>query len=228
MIYVCSDIHGQAEKFFQFYNSLNDEDEVYIIGDVIDKGPSRTSLLWTIKNDSRFHMMIGNHEDMMLTFYDIRSKSIQDDSYKGELYDISRQWLHINDGYDTLREMDQFIHRDELLDWLHHSPIVQNIQVNGRNFLLVHSNPEITYDITYDKATADQRKGCLWKRNRFMFPKIKNKTIITGHTIHQDIFYKGKSLKESYFIDIDTGCALGKAGRLCVLCLNDMTIHYYG
>ena len=40
MIYVMSDIHGYFDKFISILERINfsDEDELYILGDVIDRG----------------------------------------------------------------------------------------------------------------------------------------------------------------------------------------------
>ena len=41
MIYVVSDIHGQYEKLVKLLEviNLNSTDELYILGDIIDRGP---------------------------------------------------------------------------------------------------------------------------------------------------------------------------------------------
>ena len=45
MIYVLSDIHGQSRRFHSILSQidLNDEDTLYILGDVIDRNPDGIS-----------------------------------------------------------------------------------------------------------------------------------------------------------------------------------------
>ena len=42
MIYVMSDLHGQYNAFLKMLELINftDEDELYILGDIIDRGPN--------------------------------------------------------------------------------------------------------------------------------------------------------------------------------------------
>ncbi|SJZ75007.1 Calcineurin-like phosphoesterase [Eubacterium coprostanoligenes] len=35
--YVCSDLHGMFEKYIALVNTLKNSDQLYIIGDVIDR-----------------------------------------------------------------------------------------------------------------------------------------------------------------------------------------------
>ena len=67
-IYVISDLHGQGAAFFQMLDKINfsSQDKMYIIGDVIDRGPDGIKLLQFIKNQDNMELMLGNHEDMML------------------------------------------------------------------------------------------------------------------------------------------------------------------
>jgi len=41
MIYVMSDIHGQAGAFYKMLKKIcfSDNDQMYVLGDVIDRGP---------------------------------------------------------------------------------------------------------------------------------------------------------------------------------------------
>ena len=47
MTYVMSDLHGEYEKFLRMLEVIGftDDDELYILGDVIDRGPESTALL---------------------------------------------------------------------------------------------------------------------------------------------------------------------------------------
>ena len=71
MRYVISDIHGHYDLFFALmkkirYSSL---DELYICGDVIEKGPDSVKLLELISRMPGARCIRGNHEEAFLSYY---------------------------------------------------------------------------------------------------------------------------------------------------------------
>ncbi len=68
--YVLSDIHGEADCFHAMLEkiSFSQEDALYILGDVIDRGLDGISLLKEIMGMSNAVMLLGNHEYMMLQY----------------------------------------------------------------------------------------------------------------------------------------------------------------
>ena len=70
MIYILSDIHGQYERYKAILEKidLQDEDTLYVLGDVIDRGPASLQILFDIMERPNAHMFLGNHEHMMLTY----------------------------------------------------------------------------------------------------------------------------------------------------------------
>lgn len=68
MIYVMSDIHGSRRRFDAVMEQikLTDEDTLYILGDVIDRGEHGVELLQRIRAAKNMRMILGNHEYMML------------------------------------------------------------------------------------------------------------------------------------------------------------------
>ena len=47
MIYVMSDIHGQAGAFYKMLKKIcfSDNDQMYVLGDVIDRGPDGIEII---------------------------------------------------------------------------------------------------------------------------------------------------------------------------------------
>ena len=70
--YCTSDIHGYDDAFFALLQELNlkDDDTLYILGDVIDRGPNGIKLLQAIMDMPNVKMLLGNHEHMMLQYFD--------------------------------------------------------------------------------------------------------------------------------------------------------------
>ena len=68
MIYVLSDIHGNAKNFDAILQQicLQPEDSLYILGDVIDRHPDGIRILRKIMSMPNAKMLLGNHEYMKL------------------------------------------------------------------------------------------------------------------------------------------------------------------
>ena len=65
MIYVVSDIHGHLDKFKALLDMINfnDDDFMYILGDVLDRGNDPIGLLRFIMDKSNMELLMGNHEN---------------------------------------------------------------------------------------------------------------------------------------------------------------------
>lgn len=64
MIYIMSDIHGQYNRFKNLLHQLNlqNEDKLYILGDVVDRGPQPIKILQYMMKHQNIIPIIGNHE----------------------------------------------------------------------------------------------------------------------------------------------------------------------
>ena len=72
MIYVMSDIHGHKKEFDSLLEQIqfSDEDTLYVLGDVADKGSEPIAILKQIMTPPNMKMLLGNHEHMMLGVLD--------------------------------------------------------------------------------------------------------------------------------------------------------------
>ena len=68
MTYCISDIHGCYEEFLQLLAVIGftDEDTLYVLGDVVDRGERSMDCLQYIMSKQNIHLLMGNHEQMML------------------------------------------------------------------------------------------------------------------------------------------------------------------
>ena len=68
MHYVLSDIHGNKEAFDTILSmiDLKPDDQLYILGDVIDRGEYGIELLQQIRTMPNCTLLMGNHEYMMV------------------------------------------------------------------------------------------------------------------------------------------------------------------
>ena len=68
MIYVCSDIHGKFGKYKRLLEKINltDNDTLYILGDVVDRGKDGMKILLDIADRENVILVRGNHDDLAL------------------------------------------------------------------------------------------------------------------------------------------------------------------
>ena len=64
MVYIMSDIHGRKDRFDDVLKQikLNENDTLYILGDVVDRNPDGITLLKYIMSKPNIKMLLGNHE----------------------------------------------------------------------------------------------------------------------------------------------------------------------
>ena len=240
MVYVMSDIHGQFGLFKKMLKTINftNDDTLYIIGDVIDRGPQSIDMMLFIMKFSNITCLMGNHEYMMYKAYAF-----------GEDFML---WLS-NGGTTTMEQYEDLPDnlKECILDYIENMPIVvPRITVNNKDYYLIHSSP---IDIEDDeiKTIKDLNSidihAALWDRNypfsevRYFnsFEKRKHQTVIAGHSIsplvnshRETCLFRGC---KGHYINIDCGCAripfekmhkMNGLGRLCCLRLDDLKYFY--
>lgn len=214
--YVISDLHGQYDYFIEILKLIdfNVSDYLYILGDVIDRGPDSLKIIDFIRENDNIHLIKGNHEEMLINYLE----------YPDQYSSIDfRLWLK-NGGISTYREL---LTRDskyikDLYTYLNNLP---NYVVLD-NFLLVHAglyvdNSDNSLKNSIDNSDSDD---FLWDRSFALGnSRVEGYTVICGHTPIQN-FGLNKFYKRDGVIIIDCGCAGGlKPGCLR---LDDLTEFY--
>ena len=82
MIYVMSDIHGEYDKFKEVLKQINlqKEDLLYVLGDVVDRGPHPMEILLKMMEMPNVIPIAGNHELMALKCLRFLNQEITDES----------------------------------------------------------------------------------------------------------------------------------------------------
>ena len=125
MIYVMSDIHGNAIRFNSIMEQidLQPEDTLYVLGDVIDRYPDGIRILRLLMSMPNVQMLLGNHEYMMLNALDRLAKD------NPEYPHALRLWYR--NGGDITHEYIKHIRksvRKEIFDYLHSLPLNIDIE----------------------------------------------------------------------------------------------------
>ena len=228
MTYVISDVHGEKKDFIKMMIRIgfSDRDTLYVIGDVIDRGPDGIALLKSIMGSPNIHLLLGNHEYMMRSFLSLDKN--KDHSRWIDAYSL---WCFINGGeitYDSfLKETPDT--REKILDYLMALPVSTSLEISDKKILLVHAAPPFLYTVPepgIDNPTA----FAVWHR---LTPGEKLETdyelIICGHTPTM-YFTDDRSshvIRQNGIMWIDCGCTYkDNGGRLACVCLETEEIFY--
>lgn len=243
--YVISDVHGLGAKFTDFLRILDPEDIVYVLRDVIDRGPDGIQILQYIMNHpDQFKMILGNHEHMILTYLEAaRRVDFEKASYMNheEINYLYDRWAIRNQGIPTLEYYEKIPkeQQEQIYQFIKNLPVAYtNVKIKNYCFYLVHSMPkELKKDVVYqqDLPLREDLHQFIWKRPSF--PEtchIDDKIVISGHTItikyHDklEIYFSKDKEGNIRYIDIDCGCAMNcDDSKLACLCLDDMSVQYF-
>lgn len=123
-LYVVSDVHGHLDDFRRGVDRLGVEDELWVLGDLLDRGPDGFGVVDTVmrlqqESPGRVQVLLGNHEALAVGRYRFPGSKFED------------SW-RVNGG----RDEDQSRLRDEHVAWLASLPAMACV----RDHLLVHSD----------------------------------------------------------------------------------------
>ena len=214
--YICSDIHGMYDKFIKMLNKIefSDNDNLYVIGDVIDRGSNSIKILQHIINSHNIHMIIGNHENSMLDYY--RGKWVHESW-------ADHEWFSFG-GESTRKEFNSLSKSEKkhILDYLETLPDYKIID----NFILVHGGfyAESKIISLEDALKNSNREEKVWNREFFEEDiTIDGYTVICGHTPTK-FFGSDYIIHKNNKILIDCGCYYG--GKLACIRIDDMKEFY--
>jgi len=231
MFYVMSDIHGNYEKYMQVFDGigLRDNDTLYVLGDVIDRGEYPIRILQDMMYRVNVVPLVGNHEYMALEVLKALLK-IESENFPGfdeELLLIMQLWMAIG-GKTTL---DEFVglsqaDRESILEYLDEFRLYEEVTCNGKDYILVHAG---FANFRENKALDEyELHELVWQPIDYETKYFGDKYIVTGHVPTmsiEDNNFDSKIYRVNNHIAIDCGCVFG--GRLAVLCLNDGREFYF-
>lgn len=216
--YVMSDLHGCYDEFIQMLEliNFNSSDELYILGDIFDRGPEPLKILDYVVANKNITLLKGNHEKMYEEYYESGDASL---------------WYY-NGGQTTHNNLmkKDYIYLDNLYKYIKRLPIVKVVD----KFILVHAGLYFPKDfdcLKLEEFLNQEEDVCLWDRSNIGNEKqYKDYTIICGHTPVQVINNSNDDvkIKKAYgTLYIDCGCCFKQAnGKLACLRLDDMKEFY--
>ena len=230
--YVISDIHGQYDMFMELLDKikLKETDTLYVLGDVLDRGPHPIKTLMKIMEMPNAICLVGNHELMALECLEFLMKEITDKSLEElneKMLDNLVTWQY-NGRKSTLDEFSKLDSesKKDVIDFIKDFLIYERVSVNGKDYLLVHAG---LGNYSPEKDIEDYSlHELIWLRADYDVRYFDDTYVITGHTPTQTIednSHPGYIYQRNNHIAIDCG-AHYPGGRLAALCLDTGEAYY--
>ena len=233
-IYVTSDLHGlplaDLKRLLNMV-SFNDDDWLFILGDVIDRqNDGGIEILKWLLEQPNAQLILGNHEAMLLScdfvFEEITDESIG--NFTKEKMELLMNYTQ-NGGDVTLKTLRSLMQTEpdtltDILDYLRDAPVYETVSVGNNDFLLVHSGLD---NFDKNKKLADYTVDeLIWAWPEITDEYFDDIITVFGHTptMSYDHANKGKILKTKTWIDIDVGVPYGNSPAL--LRLDDLKEFY--
>lgn len=240
--YCMSDLHGQYKTFRRMLEiiSFSKSDTLYILGDVIDRGPDGIKIIQDIMGMPNVTMFIGNHELLMLDA--LANKEALEDGSRTDTDDIDL-WADLCNGGTPTSDAFASLSakkRKDIISFIRHSVVAKQIKVGRKSYYLSHAyvtDRRFTDEIRFDEMTHKEVWDVVWqsvyepefvrKKGKALFPD-KKKIYVGGHTFTQRLdcmdekgfgkIYHNKNYNGFHVINVDCGMAL-KNKSSCLGCL---------
>ncbi len=172
-VYATADLHGRLDLFRLMQSYLKENDILYIIGDVIDRGPDSWKLFKEVMKDPRCKLLKGNHEDMCF-------RAMSDVKY-GNYQDYIPDWFN-NDGNITFDQILADEHGFSIYP-LMGSLITQTEYINKDNIKII-----LNHSGFYQDEGFPREYDLLWDRIQYKTDFAKgwrgpeDVIVVHGHT----------------------------------------------
>lgn len=230
MTYVMSDIHGEYEKYIRMIKEidLRDEDILYVIGDVVDRGPEPIKILQDMMNRTNVYPLMGNHDLVALGLLpQLNEELTNNDGKFGENLALALQvWcddggLSTITGFCDLGEED----REDIIEYLREFTLLEVAETEDKSFVLVHAGlgnyrpgkklSEYTDDdLLFTRPDPSEQ-----------YFDDESVYVVMGHMPTPFFTGKPEIYKNGRNIFIDCG-ACSPEGKLACLCLETMEEFY--
>ncbi|BAZ83490.1 metallophosphoesterase family protein [Sphaerospermopsis kisseleviana CS-549] len=208
---IIGDVHGYYQGLMILLKEFapTSEDQVYFLGDLIDRGPQSAQVVDFVKKNN-YPCLLGNHELMLLS---VMSKDFNSNQ-------TIQAWLY-SGGQATITSYQSAQIPQDHLDWLANLPTYLDLG----DVWLTHAG------VDPRKSVSEQTSQELcWIRDEFHsmeLPYFSNKLIIVGHTITFTLpgVAPGQLAQGEGWLDIDTGAYHPRSGWLTGLDITNNLVY---
>ncbi|MGL5926681.1 metallophosphoesterase family protein [Chroococcidiopsis sp.] len=207
---IIGDVHGHYDGLMILLEAIapGAADEVYFLGDLIDRGPQSAQVVDFVKQ-SPYSCLLGNHEQMLL---DVLTKRASNQ--------IRQAWLY-SGGYETLSSYKTATIPRDHIEWLQTLPT----HLDLGDIWLAHAG--LDPRLPLEEQSVEQ---FCWVRQEFHSmkqPFFEDKLIIVGHTITFTLpgVRPGELAQGQGWLDIDTGAYHPRSGWLTAVDINNQIVY---
>ena len=226
-----ADIHGQYEAYIKMLELIDfsDGDELYVLGDVVDRGTDPIKILLDMSMRPNVYPIMGNHDYMAYRMLSRLNVEITEENFGSHLtdFDMKSLMLWMGDGGDTTIDGFKALSSDEresILEYLEEFAPYEELTAGGKDFVLVHGGlPDFHPARPLEDYAPTQ---LLIERPDYSVRYYDDKYVINGHTPTKNIGeeYAGKIYRANGHIAID--CGAGWDIALGCIRLDDMREFY--
>lgn len=204
--------------------NLRETDTLYILGDILDRGPNPIKVLLKLMKMPNVICLVGNHEIMALECLEFLNKKITKESIeKVDLKTVENliTW-QISGGKTTIEEFYKLKPktREYVIDFIKDFIVYEELTIDDNDYLLVHGG---LGNYSAEKDIEDYSlKELVWNRADYKIRYFEDVYVVTGHTPTQEIEENpnpGYIYWTNNHIAIDCG-AYFLEGRLAAICLD--------
>jgi len=229
MVYAISDIHGCFDKYRAMLSEIQFKSTytLYILGDVIDRGPDGIKILQDMNVRPNVFPILGNHEFTAAVCLPWLSREITDqslDSLADDQIAALSEWI-TNGGGPTLRALKELSQeeRQDILEYFQEMELFAEVEAGGRRFVLTHAALENFAPAK--PLDAYELQDFLFGRPNLETVYYPDKILVFGHTPTRLLGGQDRIFRRGTMIDIDCGCVF-PGGQLGCLCLDTMEEFY--
>ncbi|MBE6939301.1 MAG: fructose-bisphosphatase class III [Ruminococcaceae bacterium] len=231
MRYITADPHGCYDAWCALLEKirLTERDTLYVLGDVVDRGPEPIRLLQDMMARPNVVPILGNHDFAFYYLMRQLAREVTAENWDTVLStDLLEQYAgwQADGGEITARQFRQLSDwdREDILDYLAEASAYEVLQQGSECYILVHAGlqnfaeqkPLEAYELAdFLGGHAD------YSRRYFSDPHIH---LVTGHTPTLSIHGKAQVYMEKGHIALDCGCVFG--GKLAAFCLETGQVTY--
>ena len=225
MIYAMSDLHGCYDKYIKMLEKINfnDNDTLYILGDIVDRGDGGIKILQDIIKRRNVIVIQGNHDYSACRL--LKMLCMPSDNAEYEKARSLYAFWRIDGGKPTYENFVALPPKEQkkILSYMNSFLIYDEVTVNGNTFFMSHTVPEKNRMQNFGELLCQDFIAGEPEYEKVYFD---DKFIVTGHTptgfINPE--YTGRIWKGNRHIAIDCGAVFGNP--LGCICL-DTSEEYY-
>ena len=228
MTYVMSDIHGEYTKYITMLETIDfrETDTLYVLGDVVDRGPEPIRLLMDMMNRANVFPLMGNHDLAALAVLELYKSEALRSSFSNDFLQVLKEWGE-DGGKPTIKEFFALSEeqQNDVIDYLKEFSLLEVAETDDRTFVLVHAGlGNYRPGKKLSEYTDEELLFCRPNPAEQYFDD-DSVFVVMGHTPTPYFSGKAEIYKKGRNIFIDCGACSPK-GKLACLCLETLEQFY--